>query len=41
MHRPYDWGDRWSVPAHIEMINGRPEVVRDDGKPLTYYTYSG
>jgi hypothetical protein len=36
----YDFGDVWSVRAHVEEIDGRWEVVRDDGKPLTYYTYS-
>lgn len=36
----YDFGDVWSVQAHVEEIDGRYEVVRDDGKPLTYYTYS-
>lgn len=37
---PYDFGNRISVPAHVELIRGRWEVVRDDGRPLTYFTHS-
>ncbi|MDR3571163.1 MAG: hypothetical protein P4L81_03115 [Candidatus Pacebacteria bacterium] len=35
-HKPYDFGDRISVPAIVVEEGGRLEVRRADGKPLTY-----